>query len=212
VYPRHLGNTRVAIGNIDLPLLYASDTQVNAVVPHDLDLTPEHEATGTFLTVASGSSQVAYPVNWIFSIFQGIFRQGGYPSSQAMAVNEDGSVNGPDHPAPIGSVLTFFLTGLGALNGPLQDDAITPSSPPWPGLVAPFQFWIEGTTSSGASGLGILYAGPAPGMPPGVYEIKTQVPDNAKPGKVAVRWMGPNCYTDQIPSCFNPSYVWIQGR
>ena len=212
VYPRRLGNVRVAIGNTDLPLLYASDTQVNAVVPHDLGLTPEHEATGTSLTVANGSSQAAYPVNWIFSMFQGIFRQGGYPSSQAAAINEDGSVNGPDHPAPIGSSLTFFLTGLGALTGSLQDDAITPSAPPWPGLAVPFQFWIEGTTSSGAAGLGILYAGPAPSMPPGVYEIKTQVPDNAKPGNVGVRLMGPNCYTDQIPSCFNPSYVWIQGH
>ncbi len=212
VYPRRLGNTKVAIGSTDLPLLYASDTQVNAVVPHDLGLTPEHEPTGTFLTVANGSSQAAYPVYWIFSSFQGIFRQGGYPSSQAVAINEDGSVNGPDRPAPIGSSLTFFLTGLGALTGPLQDDAITPSSPPWPGLAVPFQFWIEGTTSSGADGLGILYAGPAPGMAPGVYEIKTQVPDNAKPGNVGVRLMGPNCYTDQIPSCFNPSYVWIQKR
>lgn len=112
-----------------------------------------------------------------------------WPQGSTNALNEDGSLNGPDHPALIGSAITFFLTGLGRLTGPLVNDAITPASSPLPGLAVPFQFWIEGTTASGADGLGILYAGPAPGMPPGVYAIKAQVPDRAKPGNVGVRLM-----------------------
>ena len=47
-------------------------------------------------------------------------RKNYYPGADVIAINEDGTMNSADHPAPRGSIIAFFATGLGQTKPPLQ--------------------------------------------------------------------------------------------
>jgi uncharacterized protein (TIGR03437 family) len=204
-YPRQLGGTSILIGNTAIPLLYVSDSQVNAVVPYSLSTGPT--SPGTNLTIQNGSFSASYTVKNILPAWPGIFTQA---SGQAAALNQDGSINSPSNPAAVGSVVSFFATGLGPLNPALPDDAMTPLSAPWPGLADSFGAYMQAATPSGSSGMEVLYAGPAPGMPPGGYQVNARVSAAAVSGQAQVQFMMGTC-----PPCTASSsgpYVWVQGH
>ena len=208
-YPTELGGTQILVGDTALPLFYVSESQVNAVAPYSLRAGPV--PSGTNLTVVHGSYSVSYAMKNIWPAWPGFFTAGGFGSDQVAALNQDGSTNGPDHPAATGSVVSLFATGLGKLTDALPDDVATPLTPPWPGLAESFQAYIAGTTPSGAVGMEVLYAGPAPGKAPGVYQVNVRIPDSALSGEVFVRFIQPSacdvaapCLTDLGP------YLWIQ--
>ena len=210
-YPRQLGGTQVLIGGTALPLLYVSASQVKAVVPYSLST--GSVASGTNLTIEQGSFTASYRLQSVWPAWPAIFTRGGYGSYQVAALNQDGSVNGPDSPASVGSVVSLWATGLGHLAGAFPDGAITPLLPPWPGLAESFQAYIAAAVPSGAVGMEVLYAGPAPGMPPGVYQVNARVPDAARSGQVSIRFaMDGGCaFLAPCLSDLGP-YLWIQAH
>ncbi len=83
------------------------------------------------------------------------------PTGQATATNQDSSLNGPSNPAPRGSVISLFGTGLGI------------SSPPVTVTIATFPAEV-------------LYAGPVANYP-GLFQINVIVPTGYLPsGQLAV--------------------------
>ena len=52
-----------------------------------------------------------------------------YGAQRAVAVNPNGSVNGPGTPAPAGSVVVLYLTGIGAVNPALTAGQAAPGAP-----------------------------------------------------------------------------------
>jgi uncharacterized protein (TIGR03437 family) len=85
----------------------------------------------------------------------------------AAAVNQDGTINSPDHPAQPGSIVAIWATGIGATT---------------------FGVWQDGQIAAGATDLGccqiwaqdhpaaVLYGGTAPGLVSGVAQINFRVP------------------------------------
>jgi uncharacterized protein (TIGR03437 family) len=108
-----LSGTRVLINEIASPILYASSTQVNAVVPNEI-AGSEHaviqveyrgfQSKGIMLSVA-----VAAP---------GVFTNNGTGSGQASAENQDGSPNGIENAARKGSNVSIYFTGGGLTEPP----------------------------------------------------------------------------------------------
>ncbi|MFB3825821.1 MAG: hypothetical protein ACE15B_03595 [Bryobacteraceae bacterium] len=82
----------------------------------------------------------------------GLFTLAG-GSGQAAAFNEDGARNGPDRPAPRGSLISLFGTGDGGLRPVVR---------------------IAGHEAE------IVWSGPAPGLP-GVFQINARVPSGFAP-------------------------------
>lgn len=209
-WPRQLGTTAVLLNGKNLPLLYASDTQVNAIVPYSL-------ATGSAIPLSSfaifdGSAVVSYPLQTVWTAWPGIFTQDG---EQAAVLNQDGSINSSGHPAPVGSVVSFFATGMGALTGSISDIASTPLSPPWPGLATQLGVYIAANADFGAVGMEVTYAGPAPGLAPGVYQVNARVPSNAVAGKAPIRFTMGICGGVVIPQCTpitEEPYIWVQPQ
>ena len=75
----------------------------------------------------------------------GVFTVDGY---YAAALNQDGSFNSASNPAQVGSTVTVFATGLGAINPPQPDGAIV--GVPLPANVLPVEmFWYQGSTLIG---------------------------------------------------------------
>jgi uncharacterized protein (TIGR03437 family) len=84
------------------------------------------------------------------------------------SVNQDGTLNSASHPAPQGSVITFYMTGLG-LTSPLSQDGSV-SAPPLPVPVAPVQ------VSVGSTQLQTQFVGAAAGAVAGITQVNALVP------------------------------------
>jgi uncharacterized protein (TIGR03437 family) len=90
-------------------------------------------------------------------------------SGQAAALNQDGTLNSAAHPSPIGSVITFYLTGEGPTT-PLGVDGKLANSAPYPAPVQSVSATIGGLPAV------VNYAGAAPTLVAGVMQMNVQVP------------------------------------
>jgi uncharacterized protein (TIGR03437 family) len=172
--PLSLGGVQVSFNGIPAPLIYVQSRQVNAQVPFEVS-----GNTASVTLTYDNSTFGPYAVG--IDIFgpQGIFRLQPGVSTQAAALNQDGSVNGPSHPAARGSVVSLFGTGYGPLNPPCATGALNP-----PG---PVPLYYTGTADNGAAGAPVvLYAGGAPTLLCGIVQINLQVPLNAPSGPFLV--------------------------
>jgi hypothetical protein len=89
--PRLLGGVQVSINGSPVPLLYVSDTQVNAVAPLFL--------SGSTARVRVSFNGVEAPdfVATVVAALPEVFQRG---DGTAAAINQDGSINSAEHPAP----------------------------------------------------------------------------------------------------------------
>jgi uncharacterized protein (TIGR03437 family) len=87
-------------------------------------------------------------------------------------MNEDGSINSKDHPAPRNSIATAWATGGGAMDSGMVDGGI--SQPPLGKLLLPVT--VELSRFQPAAMGNVAYAGAAPGMVAGVIQINFRIP------------------------------------
>jgi uncharacterized protein (TIGR03437 family) len=151
------------------PLLSVQATEILAIAPQDV-------ASKTTVTVAVENQGVAANVVLgVAAAVPGIFVSSG---TQAAAINEDGTVNGADHPAPTGSIIALFLTGAGVTDPPTTDGVI-------PGLPLP-QLALPVTVTIGGTSADVVYAGSAFGLP-GMAQVNVRVPTVAASNAVPVQ-------------------------
>ena len=163
-----LSGTLVFFDGIAAPLLYTSSNQVNAVVPYSV------VATTTKMVVQYGGLQslpVAIPV---VLATPALFAASGMGIGQATILNQDGSSNSSLNPAAAGSVVVLYATGLGQTTPHDQDGAVATAILPLP--QASITVLIGGIPAQ------VLYAGAAPYMVAGIFQINVQIPPNAPPG------------------------------
>jgi uncharacterized protein (TIGR03437 family) len=164
-----LANTRVFFDGVAAPILYADQYQINAIAPWEL--TPGKNTAVTVQSAGVSSPVVTVPV---VPADPGIFRLQFSPApGQGAVLNQDGSVNSPDNPAAIGSIVSIFGTGMGLLNPVPQDGEIISDASHL--LQLPIQLAFNFVAAD------IMYAGAAPTLPAGVIQINTWVPDVCKP-------------------------------
>ena len=105
----------------------------------------------------------------------GIFSADGSGAGQAVAINQDGSVNSLANPAAAASVITLWATGAGQLAPPGQDGAVAAAG----NLPAPM---LPVTAQVDAQPAGVLYAGSGAGIVEGVIQVNLRVPSGALAG------------------------------
>jgi uncharacterized protein (TIGR03437 family) len=155
--PRTLGGVQVLINGSPVPLLYVSDSQVNAVTPLFLSGITAHVQVS--LNGAATADFAATVLEAIPEIFQ-------HGDGTAAAVNQDGSLNSPEHPAPPGSIVAIWATGIGATPfGSAQDGRIATSAS---------DFGCCEILAQGPAN--VAYGGAAPGIVAGVVQVNFQVP------------------------------------
>ena len=99
-----------------------------------------------------------------------------YSTRQAAVLNADGTPNSPSNPAKRGTVVAFFGTGGGATNPPGVTGELWPRSP-LAHLIQPVSVQVAGVDAE------VRYAGSAPGMVSGIFQINVLVPDSLPPGQ-----------------------------
>jgi uncharacterized protein (TIGR03437 family) len=165
-----LGGVTVTVdGSPAIPLL-ASSQQVNAVIPFSAKTSGEADVVVTYNGLASSPFQIPMSA----AAFK-LFAANAQGAGPAAALNQNFSVNTADHPAAKGSVIQLFGTGGGAVNPAGTDGALAPSKP-LPSLTASYSATVNGKPAT------VLYAGAAPGLVFGVYQVNVQLPSDVTSG------------------------------
>ena len=176
--PLQLAGVEVLFDGRPAPVLYAQSRQINAIAPVELS-----QGTQTNITVQYNQATVGSATASVVSYgAQGIYRSQPGLSSQAAAINQDGSINGLSNPAPRGSVVSMWGTGLGSLASPCATGRLNPAGPV--NMAPGISVDISPATPPGtpATYAPALYAGSAPGMPCGVMQINMRVPTGIPQG------------------------------
>ena len=163
-----LSGVSVKFDTFDAPIIYASSTEVAAMVPYGIAGQTTSTVTLTYQSQSSNSVDVD-----VQATAPALFTVGG-GLGQAAACNVDEktgiwSINADSTAVAKGGVLVLFGTGQGQTTPVSIDGQIptTSSSAPYDPNIS---LTIGGTAAQ------ILYAGYSPGMVAGIFEIQVRVP------------------------------------
>ena len=176
--PTQLGGVQVLFDGVPVPILYAQSRQINAISPVG------SAANGTRqVTVTYNNQQFGPAVAQVIFGSPGIFRLQFGQSAQAVAINQDRTLNGPTNPAARGSVVAVWGTGYGQTNPPCPTGGLNlphavPLSPGISALIYNADPKLLGVQVPAP----VQYAGSAPTLVCGVVQINFQVPENVAPG------------------------------
>jgi len=157
--PTVLEGTSLRVNGVPSPIYYVSPTQVNAQIPYEI-------SPGAATVTLSAGANLLPPVPLtIQASAPGLFLS---DQNRAVVQNQDGAVNGPDHSAAPGSIVTAYVTGQGPLNLPIPSGNAAPSDP----LIGA----VTGISATiGGQNVEVTFAGMAPGLV-GVFQVNLRIP------------------------------------
>jgi uncharacterized protein (TIGR03437 family) len=172
--PTTVSGTTVTFDGVPAATYFVSDRVVAVQAPTTLTT---GALTRVQVTNPSGSSSVVQLM--ASTANPGVFTVEAGGGGQARAINQDGSPNGDgslgnDKPAPPGSTIQVFATGLGAVTPAVAAGIPAPSSP-LSTTVSPVTANIAGSAAT------VTSAALAPGMV-GVYQVSIVVPPSTPSG------------------------------
>jgi uncharacterized protein (TIGR03437 family) len=152
-----------------MSVLYASSTQVSAVVPFGLS----SPSAGIQIEYQGQSSNPL--IMQVTPSAPGIFSLDSSGKGQALILNQDGTLNSANHPAPPGSTIVFFLTGAGQTSPASQDGTLSDAA-------APLQTVQDPVVKIGGEETQVLSMGTVPGSTAGVVQVQVRVPTDIAGG------------------------------
>ena len=161
--PTNLAGVQVFFDQFAAPLMYVQSGQINAQVPWEI----AGQASTQVQVTYNGTPMKTFSLSVVNAV-PGLFYL-SYPARQAAVLNADGSINSVTNPAKAGDVIALFGTGAGPTNPAGVTGGI------WgPGsgtlLTLPVTVQIGGINAP------VVYAGAAPGLVSGFFQINVQVP------------------------------------
>jgi uncharacterized protein (TIGR03437 family) len=164
-----LAGTQVFFSGYAAPILYASDNQVNAIVPYEVGFQSQVDVQVVYQNVLSATTTVT-----VASASPAIFTMDGTGNGQAVAVNLDGSVADAAHAAQAGSTVIIYFTGGGTTNPPGVTGSVTGSV-------------LKRLTQTSAATIGgrpatVTFAGAAPACVDGVGVLIVRLADDTPAG------------------------------
>ena len=175
-----IGGVQVLFNGAPAPMIYASSTQVSAMVPYEMALI----ANPSVWIAYAGHCSIAYQLS-LGTAAPGLFAQNASGSGPGAILNQDNSLNGPSHPAAKGSIVQVFMTGEGQTSPQGVTGAITSVTLP-PPQVTPAPSQAIQVLIGGQPAL-YTYAGEAPGMVAGVMQLNVQIPGNVPSGPLSIQ-------------------------
>jgi len=163
-----LAAVRVLFNGTPAPLLYVSQSQINAIVPYSVEafdsVTVEIQKEGQIV------GSITLPV---VNAVPRIFTNTGTGTGQAAAVNADGRLNSAANPVRAGTALSIYATGGGGesvvpVDGRLAHDASQ-------------LLRLPTTVTIGNQNARVLYAGAAPDAA-GLLQVNVIVPAQSERG------------------------------
>ncbi len=158
-----IDGTEVLLGDRKLPLLYASNGQINAQIPYGIEDNSIVQVRVKRRDTLSAPTTLA-----VAAARPAIFTADRSGQGVADAINQDGSRHGAENVAPEGSIISIYCTGLGRVSPEIPDGVPAPAEPLSP-TVAPVLAFVNGQPAE------VLYSGAAPGLM-GAYQVNLRIP------------------------------------
>ena len=165
-----LGGVSVSFNGYLSPLTYANATQINCVVPYEID-----GATDVVVQVNYSGQSGTFALKTT-AVMPAVFTLNGSGSGTAAAANSTGGYNGPGNPAPAGSAITLYLTGEGKTNPAGVTGKVTTVDTTSGGPLTPQPTAGAPSVAIGGQPATVLFYGEAPGMVSGVMQLNVQIP------------------------------------
>ena len=161
--PAELGGVRVSLSGRELPIAFVSPGQITAQLPFRV------EGPATLrVTTTSGMTEIPFSIQ---PVAPGIFGTATAPA----VVRLDGRLVTADTPVRVGEFVSIYMTGLGDVNGALQEGQPAPVSPL-------LQVLARVEVEIGGQRIQPSFAGLTPGQA-GLYQINVRIPDGVTPGR-----------------------------
>ena len=193
----NLGGVQVMANGVAAPLGYVSSTQINLVIPFELD--PNTDPYITFQVINNGvaSNKVTLYNNFTSPGVFSLNNNGGtFPSGVGPAAvrHADFSLVTPDNPARPGDTLLLYVGGMGSVTPSIANGAPAPTD----SLVnvdAGVNIEIQDQDNNIHTAT-VPFAGLAPGFA-GLYQINFVVPNDVPSGLQWVNIGTPDAYTSE---------------
>jgi uncharacterized protein (TIGR03437 family) len=168
-WPRDMAGVAVTINGVLAPLYYVSQKQINGQIPFET-------ATGTATAIVTSNGSPSASISFtVVPAEPDVLVQGG--GTQAIAVNQNGTVNTPSNPAHPGDYEVLYLSGIGIPDHPVPTGAASPTAEPLARSQYPYTITLKGTATQ------TFFLGYAPGYP-ALVQANFQIPANLTPGDV----------------------------
>ncbi|MFN0103412.1 MAG: SBBP repeat-containing protein [Bryobacteraceae bacterium] len=164
-----LAETRVLFDGTAASLVYVSAGQLSAIVPYGV----AGKATTSLQVEYRGVRTNAVSLR-VTETAPGLFTANSSGKGPGAILNADNSLNTSSNAAPVGGIIILYGTGEGITDPGGQDGLLATSVYPKPRQPV--------TVRIGGKDAEVLYAGAAPGLVAGVFQINVKVPDELSPG------------------------------
>jgi uncharacterized protein (TIGR03437 family) len=162
-----LAGTKVSFDGILAPMVYASSTQLSAIVPFEIGGKGSAQVQVDYLGALSKAVNVP-----VVAVAPGLFTRDFSGTGQGFIVNQDGSINSAANPADRNSIVSLYATGAGLTNPTSFDGEIGGNTLP--------QLQVS-VTIGGVPAL-VRYAGGGQTLAAGGLQINATVPAGVAPG------------------------------
>lgn len=164
-----LADTRVLFDGVAAPLVYVSATQLSAIVPYGV----AGKTTTSLQVEYRGVRTNSVPLR-VTETAPGLFTANSSGKGPGAILNADNSVNTASNAAPVGGIVILYGTGEGVTDPGSQDGLLATAVYPKPRQPV--------TVRIGGKDAEVLYAGAAPGLVAGVFQINVRIPEGVAPG------------------------------
>jgi uncharacterized protein (TIGR03437 family) len=174
-----IGGVQVLINGFACPMIYASASQVSAVVPYQLKL----YTSATILIKYLNQTSNGVSVN-MATTAPGVFTANSSGTGPGAILNSNLSVNSPSNPASRGDIVVVYLTGEGETSpAGVTGKVTTTAAPPQPLTPTPL---LPVSVTVGGQSAQFTFAGEAPGLVSGVLQLNVVIPANIAAGDQAI--------------------------
>jgi uncharacterized protein (TIGR03437 family) len=174
-----IGGVQVTVNGYNCPMIYASASQVSAVVPYEI----KQFVSATVLIKFLGQTSNGVVMN-VATTVPGIFTANSSGTGPGAILNSNSTTNSPSNPAVRGDTVVVYLTGEGETSpAGVTGKVTTVASPPQPLTPGPL---LQPTVLIGGQPANWSFAGEAPGFVSGVMQLNVAVPTNIAPGDQSI--------------------------
>jgi uncharacterized protein (TIGR03437 family) len=159
-----LGDVRVLFDNVPAPMLFARQDQVNVVAPYFVSTRTSTRVIVEYKGVRSDPVDLR-----VVETAPGIFTADASGNGQGAILNQDNTANSASNPAARGSIVVLYATGEGATTPAGSDGRVITATE----LRRPL---ANVTVRIGGQLAEVLYAGSAPGLVSGGFQVNARVP------------------------------------
>jgi uncharacterized protein (TIGR03437 family) len=166
---KELSGTIVSFAGRRIPLLFVSETQVNAMIPYGLPVNVEHEV------IVQRGRTYALPAPVVLADAQpAVFTKDQTGAGQGIIVTSEGALADAANPVAPGDVVLIFGAGFGDVDPGIEAGDAVPSAP-----LSSTRHPV--TVTMGGIVAEVFFAGPTPGFT-GLYQVNAFVPAGVAAG------------------------------